>query len=114
MTLAGSLAAGLAALAGALADWFTARELALTFQWTSPGETRQVTLLQFRHWEFLFATSFALGFYVLHRLSRIPEGEEHSERTVGAAVRDRGVPLHRPFVQIRRDFMEFIAPCMVE
>jgi len=83
VTLAGSLAAGLAALAGgALADWFAARELALTFQWTSPGETRQVTLLQFRHWEFLFAISFALGFYVLHRLSRIREGEEHSERTV--------------------------------
>ena len=83
MTLAGSLAAGLAALAGgALADWFAARELALTFQWTSPGERRQVTLLQFRHWEFLFAISFGLGFYVLHRLSRIREGEEHSERTV--------------------------------
>ncbi|MNC86574.1 hypothetical protein D3C83_22460 [compost metagenome] len=43
---------------------------------------KQVTLLQFRHWEFLFGISFALGFYVLHRLSRIREGEEHSERTV--------------------------------
>lgn len=83
VTLAGSLAAGLAALAGgALADWFAARELALSFQWTSPGATQQVTVLQFRHWEFLFGISFALGFYVLHRLSRIREGEEHSERTV--------------------------------
>jgi len=81
--LAGSLAAGVASLAGGqLADWFAARELALTFQWSSPGATKEVTLLQFRHWEFLFGISFALGFYVLHRLSRIREGVEHSERTV--------------------------------
>ncbi len=83
VTLAGSLAAGIAALAGGvLADWFAARELALSFQWTSPGATKQLIVLQFRHWEFLFAISFALGFYVLHRLSRIQEGAEHSERTV--------------------------------
>ncbi|HJQ62632.1 MAG TPA: MFS transporter [Burkholderiales bacterium] len=81
--LAGSLAAGFAALAGGgLADWFAARELSLSFRWTSPGEMKQVTLLQFRHWEFLFGISFVLGFYVLHRLSRIREGAEHSERTV--------------------------------
>jgi MFS family permease len=83
VTLAGSVAAGCAALAGGLlADWFAARELALTFQWTSPGVTRALTVLQFRHWEFLFAISFVLGFYVLHRLSRVREGEEHSERAV--------------------------------
>jgi MFS family permease len=81
--LSGALAAGLAALAGGtLADWFAARELSLSFHWASPGDVKQVTLLQFRHWEFLFGISFALGFYVLHRLSRIREGEEHSERTV--------------------------------
>lgn len=83
VSLAGSVAAGLSALlGGALADWFAARELSLAFQWTSPGATQQVTVLQFQHWEFLFAISFTMGFYVLHRLSRIREGEEHSERTV--------------------------------
>jgi MFS family permease len=83
VSLSGSVAAGIAALAGGmLADFFAARQLSLTFQWASPGEVQQVTVLQFRHWEFLFAISFALGFYVLHRLSRIREGEEHSERTV--------------------------------
>jgi MFS family permease len=81
--LSGSLAAGLAALAGGgLADWFAAQELSITFQWTSPEDMTQVTLLQFQHWEFLFGISFALGFYVMHRLSRIREGQEHSERTV--------------------------------
>jgi MFS family permease len=82
-SLAGSLAAGLAALAGgALAGWFSARELVLALHWTAPGTTQQVRLLQFHHWEFLFAISFLIGFYVLYRLSRIQEGEEHSERVV--------------------------------
>jgi MFS family permease len=81
--ISGSVAAGIAALAGGvLADWFAARQLSLTFQWVSPGAVSQVTVLHFTHWQFLFAISFALGFYVLHRLSRIREGEEHSERTV--------------------------------
>jgi MFS family permease len=81
--LAGSLAAGLAALAGGtLAGWFSARELALALHWTAPGTVQQVRVLQFHHWEFLFAISFLLGFYVLHRLSRVQEGEEHSERVV--------------------------------
>ena len=38
--------------------------------------------LQFRHWEFLFAISAALGMYVLHRLSKIQEGRDISERVV--------------------------------
>jgi MFS family permease len=81
--LAGSLAAGVAALAGgALAEWFSAREFAIAVHWASPGATAQVPLVQFQHWEFLFAISFLLGFYVLHRLSRIQEGEHHSERVV--------------------------------
>jgi len=81
--LSGALAAGLAALAGGgLADWFAARELSISFQWISPEDTKQVTLLRFSHWEFLFGISFALGFYVMHRLSRIREGQEHSERAV--------------------------------
>lgn len=78
----GIASGGIGLAGGTLADWFAARELSLTFHWTSPGQMQQVTLLQFRHWEFLFGISFALGFYVLHRLSRIREGVEHSERTV--------------------------------
>lgn len=81
--LAGALAAGLSALAGgALAQWFAAREFAIALLWASPGAAQQVQVVQFQHWEFLFAISFLLGFYVLHCLSRIREGEEHSERVV--------------------------------
>jgi hypothetical protein len=67
---------------GGLADWFAARELALYLNWSSPERSAELTVLQFRHWEFLFAVSFALGFYVMHALSRIKEGREHSERHV--------------------------------
>jgi MFS family permease len=83
VSLVGSLAAGLAAMSGgALADWFSARELALYLYWMSPGRIEAVTVLQFQHWEFLFAISFVLGAYVLHMLSRINEGREISERVV--------------------------------
>jgi MFS family permease len=83
VSLVGSLAGGLAAmLGGALADWFEARELALYLHWASPARSAALTVLQFQHWEFLFAISFALGFYVMHALSRIKEGREHSERQV--------------------------------
>jgi MFS family permease len=81
--LAGSAAGGLAALAGgALAGWFAARELTLTLHWAAPSSAHEMTVLTFRHWEFLFAIAFALGGYVLHALSRIREGREHSERMV--------------------------------
>jgi len=67
---------------GALADWFAARELSLYVHWTTPGAAHDITVMSFRHWEFLFAISFLCGGYVLHALSRIREGEEHSERRV--------------------------------
>jgi MFS family permease len=81
--LSGAAAGGLASLAGgALADWFSARELNVLVHWTSPSVSHQITVIKFQHWEFLFALSFLLGWYVLHALSRINEGEEHSERQV--------------------------------
>jgi MFS family permease len=83
VSLVGSLAGGLAALlGGTLAGWFSSRELALDLHWSSPGGSDALTVLQFQHWEFLFALSFALGVYVLHALSRISEGREISERVV--------------------------------
>jgi hypothetical protein len=81
--LAGAAAGGLAAMAGgALADWFVARELSVFVHWSTPRTAHELTVLNFRHWEFLFAISFVCGWYVLYALSRINEGKEHSERAV--------------------------------
>jgi MFS family permease len=81
--LCGAAAGGLASLAGgALADWFWARELNVLVHWASASASHQITVIKFQHWEFLFALSFLCGWYVLHALSRINEGKEHSERQV--------------------------------
>ena len=83
VSLVGSFAGGIASIAGgALADWFASRELSVSFHWLSPGVIKEVTVLQFQHWEFLFAISAALGLYVMHALSRIEEGQRISERHV--------------------------------
>jgi MFS family permease len=81
--LVGSVAGAAAPIiGGVLADWFASRQFSLAIHWISPGTVKDVTLLQFRHWEFLFAISAALGMYVLHRLSKIQEGRDISERVV--------------------------------
>jgi MFS family permease len=83
VSLAGAIAGGVAPiLGGVLADWFSARQLSLLVQWVSPVRRSDITVLQFHHWAFLFALSAALGLYVMHRLSRIAEGREFSEREV--------------------------------
>jgi MFS family permease len=82
-TLAGALAAGLAAIAGGgLAEWFRSRDLAIFVHWGSPAGQALTTVLEFQHWEFVFALSFLCAGYVLHALSRIEEGPEISERVV--------------------------------
>jgi MFS family permease len=81
--IAGAGAGGMAALAGgALANWFKTRELSLLVHWTAPGAAHEITVMNFRHWEFVFGLSFLCAGYVLHALSRINEGHEHSERVV--------------------------------
>jgi len=81
--LAGAAAGGIAAIAGgALANWFETRELSVFVHFTSASAAHELVVMHFRHWEFLFGVSFLCGAYVLHALSRIREGAEHSERVV--------------------------------
>lgn len=81
--LAAAVAGGVApVLAGALAQAFQASELSAIVRWQSPGRWREMALISFAHWEFLFALSALLGLYVIHALSRIEEGREVSERLV--------------------------------
>ncbi|MBV8032919.1 MAG: MFS transporter, partial [Betaproteobacteria bacterium] len=98
VSLAGAIAAGIAALlGGALATWFSARQLAFLIEWASPVRNTGFVALRFEHWEFLFGLSFACGLYVMHALSRIAEGEEISERRV---MRDFALETGRAFDQI--------------
>jgi MFS family permease len=83
VSLAGAAAGGIAAIAGgALASWFETRELSVFVHFTSASAAHELVAMHFRHWEFLFGVSFLCGAYVLHALSRIREGAEHSERVV--------------------------------
>lgn len=78
-----SIAGGIAPiLGGALAQWFTSSQLSLVIRWASVGHYAELAVIEIARWQFLFAISFVLGFYVLHALSRIDEGEEFSERLV--------------------------------
>jgi MFS family permease len=98
VSLAGSVAAGAAALlGGALATWFEARELTLNVGWSSSSETTGFVAMKFAHWEFLFALAFACGLYVLHALSRVEEGKEVSERAV---IRDFALETGRTVEQV--------------
>ncbi|MCW7536938.1 MFS transporter [Aquabacterium sp. A7-Y] len=83
ISLVGSVVGGLAPLvAGALAQRLEDNELSLVLQWTSAKDTHEVSVIAFSHWEFLFAMAALFGLYVLHRLSKVQEGEHVSERVV--------------------------------
>jgi MFS family permease len=83
--LASAVAGGIAPiLAGGLAEVFRASELSAVVRWTAPGNWREVALVSFQHWEFLFGLSALAGLYVMHALSRVDEGSEASERQVMA------------------------------
>ena len=100
--LAGATAAGLASITGGvLAGWFAARELSIFVHWAAPTEASSITVLNFRHWHFLFGVSFALGAYVLHALSRINEGAEHSERRVMQELVAEAAALMSPIGRLR-------------
>jgi MFS family permease len=74
--LVGAVCGGLAPLVGgALAQMLSDRELSLLVRWVSPGGARDVSVLSFAHWEFLFVLSALLGLYVLHAATRIDEGD---------------------------------------
>ena len=60
-------------LGGVLAQWFSERQLSLVVRWVSPMRTGEVSVLQFAHWEFLFAISAFLGLYAMHATARIHE-----------------------------------------
>jgi MFS family permease len=69
-------------LAGSLAHTFEQAELSAVLRWVYSAESREFTVVNFTHWEFLFAGSALIGLYVMHALSRVQEGEDISESAV--------------------------------
>ena len=97
VTIAGALAAGIAALlGGALGQWLEGRQLSLFVQWSSLSESTRFLALRLAHWEFLFVLSFVVGVYVMHALSRVRESDERSERP---EMRDFALEAARAFEQ---------------
>ena len=83
ISLTGSIAGGIAPLvAGSLAQWLEMAQLSIVLQWALRQPLHQLSVFTFTHWEFLFVISAAMGLYALHRLSRVKEGDEISERVV--------------------------------
>ncbi|AKJ28595.1 MFS transporter [Caldimonas brevitalea] len=85
ISLVGSVVGGLAPLlSGALAQWLesTHLKLSLVLDWTAASRANEWAVVSFTHWEFLFVVATLFGLYVLHRLSKVQEGEHVSERVV--------------------------------
>lgn len=83
ISLVGSVVGGLAPLAaGGLAQWLQDKQLSLVLHWASSSRVNDVAFIDFTQWEFLFVVAALFGLYVLHRLSKVQEGEHVSERVV--------------------------------
>jgi hypothetical protein len=82
---------------GTLAQWFSERQLSLVVRWVAPVDVKEMSVLHFAHWEFLFAISALLGLYVMHAVSRIREGSEISERRV---IQEMGLEALRTVNQV--------------
>lgn len=76
-SLATNLGAGLGPLCGGLlADFFSARQLNLTFTWIDPASAVQLPALSIIGFDFLFGIAFILGIFTLGALATIREEGE--------------------------------------
>ena len=85
-SLAINLGAGLGPLLGGrFADYFSVRQLSLTFSWASPGGSFEFPALNLTGFDFLFGITFILGMFTLTLLGGVrEEGEERREVVLDA------------------------------
>lgn len=82
-SLATNLGAGLGPLCGGLlADFFSTRQLDLTFTWTSPFNYMQVSAMSIIGLDFLFGIAFVIGLLTLGTLTMIREEGEASREVL--------------------------------
>ena len=96
--LAASLGTGLGPLLGGyLADFFSARQLSLVFEWTSPISSIQLPVLSLSGFDFLFCISFIVGLFTLSALVALREegevGREVILETLFAPMRQAVRPM---------------------
>jgi hypothetical protein len=96
--LAINLGAGLGPLLGGrFADYFSVRELSLTFEWLSPGSHFEIGALYLTGFDFLFGITFILGLITLTLLGGVREEGEVSREVVldalGAPMRELSRPV---------------------
>lgn len=75
-------------IAGILASFFAAKELALTFSWSDSGNLLAIPTFNLRGLDFLFLITFILGLYALHRLALVHEEGSVDERVVLEELRE--------------------------
>lgn len=92
-TVFNSLAAGIAPVIGGLcADGFEGHELSWTFAWTHPSGSLTFQTFNLHGWDFFFFFAFLLGIFSIHRLSRVKEEGEVTEKII----------LREIFAEVRR------------
>lgn len=69
-------------ISGTAADWLESQQLKLTFTWVASGRQFLLPALDIRGLDFVFAASFLLGLFALHRLLAVKEVGEVEEAVV--------------------------------
>jgi MFS family permease len=97
ISLALNIGAGIGPiLGGFLADYFSQRQFALTFTWTSPTYSTQIPALSITGFSFLFVIAFFLGLLTLNLLAHLREEGEASRDTVLESLVNPIRELYRP------------------
>ena len=70
-------------ISGLLADFFAARELALSLNWSDPARQVSVYALNLRALDFVFLLAFAIGMFAMRKLTAVKEeGEVPQDKIV--------------------------------
>jgi MFS family permease len=100
-SIATNLGAGLGPLAGGyLADYFSIRQLNLTFTWTDPLGSLQIPALSIIGFDFLFGIAFILGLITLSTLATIREEGEVSREVILESLMTPTRELSRPMSSV--------------
>ncbi|MCB0807023.1 MAG: MFS transporter [Bacteroidales bacterium] len=88
-SIVAAIAGSISPLAGGVvADFFSARELSLTLNWSAPTVEVSMYALNFKALDFLFFLAFIVGIISLNRLSLIKEEGEVEEKEVLAHLQN--------------------------